>query len=223
MWDFLHLVMYPRDVTPVGFFSETRCQWSPLPTHLELPSTGVWSIVKDCSWNQARNVKILTTFAVEHDEGCVCSAVFKIEALIWVSFWRAVKFQPFNRRVGWNLRRRSKNIEMKYKTHMKCCAWIIWYMFLLQCEELRINHVTLFLVATVPYTCWFLWRQIILRTSSDVFVFNLGLRFERLFWEGYILKGKIAFEGHWRLQSWTLVLGMVGRARSHVKAGTWAW
>jgi hypothetical protein len=51
------------DVTPMGFFSELRCQWSPLPTHLELPSTGAWSIVKDCSWNQALNVKIFTMFA----------------------------------------------------------------------------------------------------------------------------------------------------------------
>jgi hypothetical protein len=36
-----------------------------------------------------------------------------------------------------------------------------------------------------------------LRTSSDVvFIFNLGLRFEGLFGERYILKGQIAFEGH---------------------------
>ena len=45
----------------------------------------------------------------------------------------------------------------------------------------------------------------ILRTSSDVFIFNLGLRSEGLFWERYILKGQIVFERHWRLQSWTLV------------------
>ena len=31
-----------------------------------------------------------------------------------------------------------------------------------------------------------------------------GLCFEGLFWERYISKGQIAFEGHWRLQSWTL-------------------
>ena len=35
--------------------------------------------------------------------------------------------------------------------------------------------------------------------------FNLGLRFEGLFWERYILKGQIAFKGHWRLQYWTLL------------------
>ena len=46
--------------------------------------------------------------------------------------------------------------------------------------------------------------QILLRTSSDVFIFNLGLHFEGLFWERYILKGQITFEGHWRLQFWPL-------------------
>ena len=47
-------------------------------------------------------------------------------------------------------------------------------------------------------------EYIILRTSSDVFIFKLGLRFEGLLWERYILKGQIAFEGHWRLQSLAL-------------------
>ena len=46
--------------------------------------------------------------------------------------------------------------------------------------------------------------RIILRTSIDVFICNLGLRFEGLFWKGYILKGQIVFEGHRRLQFWTL-------------------
>ena len=46
-------------------------------------------------------------------------AVFKIGALTWVSFWRALKFQPFSRTAGSNPRRQSKNIEMKYKTHIK--------------------------------------------------------------------------------------------------------
>jgi hypothetical protein len=82
------------------------------------------------------------------------------------------------------------------------CAWIIWYMFLVQCEVLRINHLTPFVV-TMPYACWF--GRILLRTSSDVFIFNLGLRFEGLFWERCIFKGKYTFEKHWRLQSWTLL------------------
>ena len=55
----------------------------------------------------------------------------------------------------------------------------------------------------------FIWTildgQIILRTSSDVFIFNLGLRFEGSFSKRYILKGQIAFEEHWRLQYGTLI------------------
>ena len=59
-------------------------------------------------------------------------------------------------------------------------------MFLVQCEELRINHLTPLLVVTMPYTCWFFCGgQIILTTSSDVFIFNIELRFEKLFWEVY--------------------------------------
>ena len=77
-------------------------------------------------------------------------------------------------------------------------------MLPVQCEEWRINHLTLLLV--LPYACWLLCRHIILRTSSDIFISNLGLRFEGLFWEKCILKGQITFEGHWRLQSWTLTL-----------------
>ena len=37
-------------------------------------------------------------------------------------------------------------------------AWIIWYVFTIQCEELILNHLTLLLVVTMPYSCWFLWR-----------------------------------------------------------------
>jgi hypothetical protein len=31
----------------------------------------------------------------------------------------------------------------------------MWYMFLVQCEESRINHLTPLLVMTMPYACWF--------------------------------------------------------------------
>jgi hypothetical protein len=84
-------------------------------------------------------------------------AMFKFEALIRASFWRALKFQLFSWRVGSNPRRRSKNIEMKYKTHIKLVHRIIWYMFPVQWEELRINRLTLFLVVTTLFACWFLW------------------------------------------------------------------
>ena len=49
-------------------------------------------------------------------------------------------------------------IQYSYKT----CAWIIWYMFQVQCEETRINHVTLILVWTMSYACWILcWIEYI--------------------------------------------------------------
>ena len=79
-------------------------------------------------------------------------------------------------------------------------------MFPLQCDEARINHLTLLLVVTMPYALGSCDGQIILKTSSDVFVFNLGLRFEGLLWKRYIFEHQITFEGHWRLQSWTLHL-----------------
>ena len=40
-------------------------------------------------------------------------------ALVWVTFWRALKFQSFKCTVGSNPRRQSKNIEMKHKIHIK--------------------------------------------------------------------------------------------------------
>ena len=46
-------------------------------------------------------------------------AMFKIEALMWVSFWRVPKFQPFSWKVGSNPTRQSKNIRMKYKARIK--------------------------------------------------------------------------------------------------------
>ena len=126
--------------------------------------------------------------------------VFKIEVLIWVSFWWALKFQSFNWRVGSNPRRQSKNIEMKHKTHIKLCAWITWYIFLVQCEELRINHVTLLLVLTKPYTCWFLWWA----NCIEDFKWRLHFQFGVVF--GRVVLREVYFEGHWRLQSRTLTM-----------------
>ena len=48
--------------------------------------------------------------------------------------------------------------------------------------------------------------HIILRTSTNIFILNVGLLCALLFWERYILKCQIVFEGHWRIQSWTLIL-----------------
>ena len=97
----------------------------------------------------------------------------------------------------------SNEIENSYWT----CVWLKWYMFLVQYEKLQIKHLTLLLVVTMcqcPTLVGSCDMHIILRTSSDIFVLNLRLYFEGLLWGRYVLKGQIAFEGHWRLQSWTL-------------------
>ena len=55
--------------------------------------------------------------------------VFKIEALIRVSFWRTLKFQHFSWSARSNLRRQSKNIGMKYKTHLNLCMKYMIHIF----------------------------------------------------------------------------------------------
>ena len=47
--------------------------------------------------------------------------------------------------------------------------------------------------------------HMMLRTSSDVFILNLRLRFEGVILKEVYFEGQIAFEGYWRLQSWTLL------------------
>ena len=91
---------------------------------------------------------------------------------------------------------------MKYKTYIKLVHGLYWCMFPIRCEELRINHLTPLFLVTIPYTCWFLWWADCIEDFKWRLHFQFGV--EGLFWERYILKGQIAFEGHWRLQSWTL-------------------
>ena len=94
---------------------------------------------------------------------------------------------------------KSKNIKMKYKTRITLCAYIIWYVFHVQCEGLRMIILTLLLVMSMPYVCWFLWWACYIeRTSSDVFISSWGCNLKGC------LEGQIAFERHRRLQSWTL-------------------
>ena len=135
-----------------------------------------------------------------------CSPVFKIEVLIWVSFWRALKFQPFRWRVGSNLRRQSKNIENEIQNSYQTCARIIWYIFSIQCEELRINQLTPLLVVTIPYTCWFLWRVDYIENFKWRLHFQFGVVFWRAILRAVYLERPNCVEGHWRLQSWILML-----------------
>ena len=77
---------------------------------------------------------------------------------------------------------------MKYETHIKLAHELYGACLQYNVNKLRNNHVTSLIVVTTPYACWFLWR-----VNYDVFIFNLGLRFEGLFWERYIWKGQITF------------------------------
>ena len=85
-----------------------------------------------------------------------------------------------------------------YKIHGKVVhAFYMVHISSINMENLRINHLTPFFVVIMSYIFVGSYGgQIILRTSSDVFVSNLGLRFEGLFEERYVLKGQNAFEGH---------------------------
>ena len=127
-------------------------------------------------------------------------STFKIEALIWVSFWRALNSQPFSWMASSNIRHQSKNVEIwNTKRVSNSCIPV-------QCEESRIDRLTLFLVVTTPFACWFLWQTNYIEDFKwRRLHFQFGVTFRRVVLrERYILKGRIAFEGHWRPQSWTL-------------------
>jgi hypothetical protein len=82
-----------------GAWEKKTCQGS---RHLEAaPNRAQWTI--------SGTVEVIGTT----DERGPLLAVFKSEALIWGSFWRALKFQLFSWRASSNSRRQSKNIELK--------------------------------------------------------------------------------------------------------------
>jgi hypothetical protein len=80
-------------------------------------------------------------------------------------------------------------IQNSYRT----CACIIWYMFPVQCEDLRINHPTLILVLTMPYTCWFLCRA--------EYIENFKLTSSFSMW-GCVLKGNFERRIFWKAKSY---------------------
>ena len=114
-------------------------------------------------------------------------SMFKIEAIVWVSIWRALKFQLFSWRVGSNPRRQYENIEMKYKTHIKLVHELYGTCFQYN-VKLRINYVSL-LVVTMPYACWFLWRT----DYIENFKWHLHFQFGVAFWR--VVLSEVYFEG----------------------------
>ena len=62
-------------------------------------------------------------------------------------------------------------------------------MFPIQFEELTINHLTLLLVVTMPYACWFLWRA----NYTEDFKWRLHFQFGVAFWRVFLRE--VYFEG----------------------------
>ena len=55
----------------------------------------------------------------------------------------------------------------------------MWYMYQVQCKELRINHCpTLSLVVIMPSACWSLWQSYYIEDFSGVRLhFEFGIAF----------------------------------------------
>ena len=82
------------------------------------------------------------------------------------------------------------------------CSWITWYMFSVQCGEWRINHMTPFLVVTMPYACWFLWRA----DYIEDFKWRLHCQFGVAF--GRVVLREVYFKGPsrvWRAMKTSIV------------------
>ena len=141
-------------------------------------------------------------------DNLVLWSVFKIEVLIWASFWRVIKFQLFSWRIGLNPRRSSKNIETKYKPHINLCMHYmvhvcstIWRTKYPPSNSISCSGNALrLLVLVTDISYWGL--QVTMSSSFSIWGCVLKSCFER---GRYILKGQIAFKRHRRLQSWTLV------------------
>ena len=62
-------------------------------------------------------------------------------------------------------------------------------MFSVQCEELRTNFLTLFLVVTMRFACWFLWRAYYIEDLKWRLHFQFGVAFWR------VVLREVYFEG----------------------------
>ena len=130
-------------------------------------------------------------------------------------FWRALKFQPFNWRVGSNPRRQSKNLEkeiqnsyynlcMNYMVHVSSTMWKKIKNQPSNSTSCSDNALARLLVLVVGQVT----------SSFSIWCCVLKGCFER----GIFSNGQIAFEEHWRLQSWTMLASMLGLTNM---SGTW--
>ena len=107
--------------------------------------------------------------------------MFKIEALIWVSFSGALTFQPKS-----SIQEHRNELPNSYQT----CAWYTWYMFPKQCEETKNQPSNSTSCSDNAHACWFLWCVHYIQDLKWRLHFQIGVAFEGLFWErNIILKG----------------------------------
>jgi hypothetical protein len=128
---------------------------------------------------------------------------------------------------GWSKSKASiRENKNEIPNSYSICAWIIWHMFPIQCEESKINCLNMFLVVIVPFACWFLWRAYYIEDFKRRLHFQYGVALWRVvLWEVYLvgpnhvwraLKTSILNTGHGRLQSWRIR----GRERGPTE---WRW
>ena len=91
--------------------------------------------------------------------------------------WSRLKSYEFHCEGLSNFSPSAETLVQIQHSYSNLCMNSKWYMLLIRCEELRINHLTPLLVIKCPTLVGSCGGLIIL-TSSDVFIFNLGLRFE---------------------------------------------
>ena len=100
-------------------------------------------------------------------------------------------------------------------TVFNLCKNSIWYMFPIQCEKLRIDHLTSLLVVTMSYACWFLWWG----DYIEDFKWRLHFQFGVAFWR--VVLREVYFEGPNCVSRAlkTLILDTAHRLPTHVGGG----
>ena len=152
---------------------------TPTPSHLLVCSNNNWTT--NCSfWRKNNWLNISEVWSM-----------FKIEALIWVSYWSAYKSQPFRWRAGSNSRHQTKNIEMKCRTHIKLvhelygtCFTTMWRIKNQPSNSIACSDNALCLLVLVAGKLH--------RRLQVCLHFQFGV----MLWERYILKGIEDFN-HW--------------------------
>ena len=123
-------------------------------------------------------------------------AKLKIETLIWVSFWRAPKFNPSVEELVEIQDVNPRTYKMNYKTHNKLVNELYGTCFQYNVKN-WVNHLTLLLIVTMPYACWFLsrgrlyWGLQVMSTQC----FICGCVLKGCFGRGILWRAKLRLKG----------------------------